>query len=114
MKVGHVLQCLVCGVETRVDSVPLSQIQEVSVRAQTLLCDQLEWREGMKVEWITSSSQHCTYHRPNFVFQAVKDCQTLFDKHLVPPSLEYYNTQISIWRALWMIVGNKKYKKSIL
>ena len=49
LKVGHVLQCLVCGKETRVDSVPLSEIQEASVKAQTLLCDQLEWRGGIEV-----------------------------------------------------------------
>ena len=47
-------------------------------------------------------------------YQAVKECQELFDSHLVAPSLELYTTQISIWRSLWMIVGNKKLVKGII
>ena len=56
VKVGHVLQCLVCGHETRADSVPLADILATSARAQTLLCDQLEWGQGIQVHSIIFST----------------------------------------------------------
>ena len=68
-------------------------IREASLEAMTSLCDYLDWVGGLG---------------------AVARCQVLHDKHMVAPSIELYNTQISIWRALWMIVGNKKIKKGII
>ena len=68
-------------------------IREASLEAMTSLCDCLDWVAGLG---------------------AVARCQELHDKHMVAPSIELYNTQISIWRALWMIVGNKKIKKGII
>ena len=68
-------------------------IREASLEAMTSLCDSLDWVAGLG---------------------AVARCQELHDKHMVAPSIELYNTQISIWRALWMIVGNKKIKKGII
>jgi len=93
MKVGNILTCLVCGQETQVENVPLEEIKKKSDLSQTLLCDKLDWCQGI---------------------EAVHDCQAVFDKYLVAPSIELYTTQISIWRALWMIVGNKKLIKGIL
>ena len=49
VKVGHVLTCLVCGQETHVDNIPLQEIQEASILAQSLLCDKLDWTQGIKV-----------------------------------------------------------------
>ena len=49
VKVGHVLTCLVCGQETRVEDIPLQKIKEASLLAQSLLCDNLDWEEGIKV-----------------------------------------------------------------
>ena len=71
----------------------LTKYFQASVLAARLLCEQLDWAGGVA---------------------AVRACQQLYDRHLVPPSIELYNTQISIWRAMWMIVGNKKIKKSII
>ena len=68
-------------------------IREASLEAATALCSGLDWVAGLG---------------------AVVRCQALHDRYMVPPSIELYNTQISIWRALWMIVGNKKIKKSII
>ena len=68
-------------------------VREASLEAVTALCDGLDWAAGLG---------------------AVVRCQALHDRYMVPPSIELYNTQISIWRALWMIVGNKKVKKSII
>lgn len=93
VKVGKILTCLVCGQETDVEGVPLAEIKEKSDLAQKLLCDKLDWCQGI---------------------EAVTDCQAVFDKYLVAPSIELYTTQISIWRALWMMVGNKKLIKGIL
>jgi len=93
VKVGNILTCLICGQETEVGGVPLAEIKEKSLLAQTLLCDKLDWCQGM---------------------EAVRDCQAVFDKFLVAPSIELYTTQISIWRTLWMIVGNRKLIKGIL
>ena len=92
-KVGEVLTCLVCGQETQVSDIPLAAIREASLEAVSSLCDSLDWVAGLR---------------------AVARCQALHDRHMPPPSLELYNTQISIWRALWMIVGNKKIKKGII
>jgi len=89
-KVNSVLTCLVCGLETKVDAVPLAEISSASTRAEKLLSDGANWQEGIK---------------------AVVEVQELFDKWLVAPNLELYNTQISIWRAMWIIVGNKKLVK---
>lgn len=93
VKVGNILTCLVCGQETEVEGVPLAEIKEKSDLSQKLLCDKLDWCQGI---------------------EAVNDCQTVFDKYLVAPSIELYTTQISIWRALWMMVGNKKLIRGIL
>ena len=68
-------------------------IREASLEAMTALCDCLDWVAGLG---------------------AVARCQELHDRHMVAPSIELYNTQISIWRALWMIVGNKKIKRGII
>ena len=92
-KVSSCLTCLVCGLETQVQDIPLQQIAEASQQAVGRLCGQLDWVGGL---------------------QAVREAQALFDLHLVPPSLELYNTQIAIWRAMWMIVGNKKLVKGII
>lgn len=88
-----VVTCLVCGQETEVESVPLKLIQEKSALAERLLCTDLDWQKGIK---------------------AVKECQHEFDQHLVAPSIELYTTQISIWRSLWMIVGNKKAVRGVM
>jgi len=39
---------------------------------------------------------------------ALQEAYTALRAHICPPTLEYFNLQISIWRAIWMIVGNKK------
>ena len=109
MKVGNILTCLICGQETEVGGVPLAEIKEKSLLAQTLLCDKLDWCQGMEVRRVKT----CFNHSPDYV-QAVRDCQAVFDKFLVAPSIELYTTQISIWRTLWMIVGNRKLIKGIL
>ena len=74
-------------------TVMMTIVREASLEAVTALCDSLDWRAGLG---------------------AVARCQALHDRCMVPPSIELYNTQISIWRALWMIVGNKKIKKGII
>ena len=40
--------------------------------------------------------------------------QVEFDKYLVAPCIELYNTQIAIWRAMWIMVGNKKIVKGFI
>ena len=109
VKVGNILTCLICGQETEVGGVPLAEIKEKSLRAQTLLCDKLDWCQGIEVRIVMTS-----IHNSPDIDQAVKECQAVFDKFLVAPSIELYTTQISIWRALWMIVGNRKLIKGIL
>jgi len=81
------LTCLVCGNESKVNDIPLEEIGVDCKKAENLLSEQINWIEGI---------------------QAVKEAQEKFDKYLLPPNLELYNTQISIWRAMWLIVGNKK------
>jgi len=81
------LTCLVCGNESKVDDIPLEEIAADCKKAENLLSEQINWIEGIK---------------------AVKEAQEKFDKYLLPPNLELYNTQISIWRAMWLLVGNKK------
>ena len=54
LKVANILTCLVCGVETEVHQIPLESIRQSSVRAEALLCEKLNWVEGI---------------------QAVRDCQ---------------------------------------
>ena len=48
LKVANVLTCLVCGVETEVQQIPLDTIRAASVRAEALLCDHLNWLEGIR------------------------------------------------------------------
>ena len=48
LKVASVLTCLVCGLESKVDNIPLEAIREASTRAENLLCDKLAWREGIR------------------------------------------------------------------
>jgi len=76
-----------------VKSVPLEEIRRSSLLAEKFLCDKLDWAKGI---------------------EAAQVCQDIFDKHLVPPSIDRYTCQISIWRALWMIVGNKQFVRGIL
>ena len=40
--------------------------------------------------------------------------QVEFEKYLVAPCIELYNTQIAIWRAMWIMVGNKKIVKGFI
>eukprot|EP00088_Acartia_fossae_P006140 TRINITY_DN12808_c0_g1_i2.p1 TRINITY_DN12808_c0_g1~~TRINITY_DN12808_c0_g1_i2.p1 ORF type:complete len:125 (+),score=8.44 TRINITY_DN12808_c0_g1_i2:117-491(+) len=85
------LTCLVCGNETKAEDIPLEEIAKLCKTAESTLSEQVTWTQGIK---------------------AVKSAQDLFDKHLLAPNLELYSTQISIWRAMWLIIGNKKIVKT--
>ena len=54
VKVGNILTCLVCGQETEVEGVPLSEIKEKSDLSQKLLCDKLDWCQGIEVRMTVS------------------------------------------------------------
>merc|ERR1711915_218733 len=87
IKISSLLTCLVCGMETNVENIPLDRIISSSKLAESLLSNECNWNEGIK---------------------AAKDAQDIFDKWLVAPNLELCDTQISVWQAMWLIFGNKK------
>ena len=62
LQVANKLICLVCGVETSVESVPLSEIRETSLEAERLLCTSLDWVEGIR---------------------AVRKCQVLYNYQII-------------------------------
>ena len=56
LRVASLLTCLVCGQETQVEDVPLEVIREASLLAERLLCERMDWVQGV---------------------QAVRDCQVI-------------------------------------
>ena len=98
LKVASILTCLVCGVESEVNNIPLDTIREASIRAETLLCDKLSWSDGIKA---VSDCQVGLQSQQSFTkFSFSFFSQFEFDKYLVAPCIELYNTQIAIWRAM--------------
>ena len=95
---ANILTCLVCGVESEVNNIPLDTIREASIRAETLLCDKLSWSDGIKA---VSDCQVGLPGQQSFTkFPFFSFSQFEFDKYLVAPCIELYNTQIAIWRAM--------------
>ena len=107
LKVASKLTCLVCGQETEVQGVPLEAIREKSLKSERLLSQQLEWAQGIV------AAKECQVSRDVWI-SISHFLQELFDQHLVAPSIDLYTCQISIWRALWLIVGNRKLVRGIL
>ena len=96
----------------QVESVPLEEIRKASLLTEKLLCDKLDWVGGIEAAKacqvkVQQTTQYLEWYTNSNV-------QEIFDKHLVAPSIDLYTCQIAIWRALWMIVGNKKLIRGIL
>lgn len=95
----------------QVESVPLEEIRKASLLTEKLLCDKLDWVGGIEAAKACQVKVQQTRYSENYTNS---NLQEIFDKHLVAPSIDLYTCQISIWRALWMIVGNKKLIRGIL
>jgi len=82
--------CDKCGKESDPKNIDLQKLRgEVQSAGERLYTD-LDWAGG------------CA---------ALSKAYSNLASQICPPTLEYFNLQISIWRALWMIVGNKKLSK---
>lgn len=79
-----------CGKETDPRSLDIQKIRSKVQAAGEKLYVDLDWEGG------------CS---------ALREAYANLTSQICPPTLEYFNLQISIWRALWMIVGNKKLAK---
>jgi len=79
-----------CGKETDPRSIDIKRIRSKVQTAGEKLYIELDWEGG------------CA---------ALREVYAELTAQICPPTLEYFNLQISIWRALWMIVGNKKLAK---
>jgi len=58
--------------------------------AMERLTAQLDWDEGIPL---------------------LRDAQAKLKKSIQPPTLEYFHCTIAVWRALWLLVGNKRLTK---
>lgn len=82
--------CKSCKKETDPKSVDMASLRKMVQTGVDKLNVSLDWEGG------------CV---------ALSEAQNRLNSTICPPTLEHFNLQISIWRALWLLVGNKKITK---
>ena len=83
-----------------------------------------DWRGGVhllrEVQVIALVLAHCpnelhdtfvTYCQPALALSKMYVYQASLTCTLPPPTLEYFHCTIAVWRALWLLFGNKKLSK---
>ena len=68
----------------------VDEVNKMVAKAMDVLTNQQQWEAGL------------------VLLRAVQGKMALV---LPTPSLELFNTTIAVWRALWLMVGNKKLTK---